>query len=56
MIRQNRVLIENHQGVLGYSREEIRIKVCFGCIIIGGTNLQIMQIFTMMLKQNHITG
>lgn len=40
---QNRVLIENHQGVLGYSQEEIRIKVCYGCVIISGTNLQLLQ-------------
>lgn len=40
---QNRVLIENHQGVLGYSMEEIQIKVCYGCVVVSGTNLQLMQ-------------
>lgn len=41
---QNRVLIENHQGVLAYSREEIGIKVSYGKIVIAGNDLKLMQI------------
>lgn len=41
---QNRVLIENHQGVLAYSPEEIGIKVSYGKIVITGNDLKLMQI------------
>ena len=41
---QNRVLIENHQGVLAYSLEEIQIKVCYGSVCITGSNLHLMQL------------
>ena len=38
---QNRVLIENHMGVCGYSCEEIRINVKRGCIFVSGQNLKL---------------
>lgn len=41
---QNRVLIENHLGVLGYSLEEIKIKVCYGSVCVTGSNLRLMQL------------
>lgn len=41
---QNRVLIENHQGVLAYSPEEIGIRVSYGKIVITGSGLKLMQI------------
>ena len=44
MLGENRVLIENHQGVVGYSTEEIKIKVSFGAWIVSGMNLKFMQI------------
>ena len=40
----NRVLIENHQGVIGYSTEEIQIKVCYGRIALTGCKLNFAQI------------
>ena len=40
---QNRVLIENHQGVLAYSNEEIAVKVSYGKILIAGSDLNLMQ-------------
>ena len=40
----NRLLVENHQGVLAYSPLEIQMKVSFGKIAVTGTNLQLMQI------------
>ena len=43
IVGQNRVLIENHQGVLGYSPDEIQIKVCYGCVYVKGSHLQLMQ-------------
>ena len=41
---QNRLLIENHQGVLGYSLEEIRVRVSYGCVCITGSDLRLMQL------------
>lgn len=41
---QNRVLIENHQGVLAYSPEEIQIKVNYGKISVSGCELLIIQL------------
>jgi len=43
LVGQGRLLIENHQGVLSYSTEEIKIKVCYGCVIITGEKLQLME-------------
>lgn len=39
-----RVLVENHQGVIGYSPEEIQIKVDFGVISVTGCQLSFVQI------------
>ena len=36
-----RVLIENHRGVIGYSREEIRIRVNYGEIAVSGSCLEL---------------
>ena len=41
---QSRVLIENHEGVLGYSLEEIRVKVSYGCICVSGNDLRLLQL------------
>lgn len=38
-----RVLIENHLGVLGYSRERILVKVKFGCIHVCGCGLELLR-------------
>ena len=40
----NRILIENHQGVLAYSLEEIQIKTSYGKIGVIGANLQLLQL------------
>lgn len=40
---QRRVLIENHQGVVGYGCNEICIKVRFGCIRVDGANLKLVK-------------
>ena len=40
----NRILIENHKGVIGYSTEEIQIKVCYGRIVLTGCKLSFSQI------------
>ncbi len=40
---QDRVLIENHQGVLAYSQEEIGIKVSYGKIVVAGSGLRLME-------------
>ena len=39
-----RVLVENHQGVIGYSPEEIQIKVTYGVLSVMGCGLSFMQI------------
>lgn len=41
MAGNQRVLIENHQGVMEYGTERISILVKFGKIIITGTKLEI---------------
>ena len=41
---QNRVLIENHLGVVAYSLEEIEVKVCYGKLAVVGQCLKFMQI------------
>ena len=44
MAGRNRVLIENHQGVLGYSLEEISVKMCYGCVCVTGCDLRLLQL------------
>lgn len=39
-----RILIENHQGVVGYSTEEIQVKVAYGVLCITGFGLKFTQI------------
>lgn len=39
-----RVLIENHSGILGYSRNSITVKVRYGCVQVCGCALEIRQI------------
>lgn len=46
---QNRVLIENHQGILAYMENEIQVKVSYGCIVINGESLQFLQMSKMQL-------
>lgn len=36
-----RLLIENHRGVIGYSREQIRVRVNYGEICVSGTGLSL---------------
>lgn len=48
-----RVLIERHQGVLRYDRQQICIKSKFGCIVVCGCNLTLME---MTQAQLVITG
>lgn len=40
---QGRLLIENHQGVLSYTTKEIRIKVSYGCVIVSGMDMQLLE-------------
>lgn len=39
-----RVLIENHLGVLSYSLVEIQVKVAYGKLSLSGSDLKIMQL------------
>ena len=39
---ERRVLIENHQGVAAYGRENILVNMKFGCLRISGCNLEII--------------
>ena len=41
VVGHRRVLIENHQGVIAYSHNEIQVKVCFGQFCIAGNNLEL---------------
>ena len=38
---ENRVLVENHQGVIQYGCNEICIKVCYGSVSISGNHLEL---------------
>ena len=40
---ENRILIENHQGVLAYSLNEIQVKVQYGKLAVSGNYLMIME-------------
>lgn len=40
---KNRVLIENHHGVLAYSLNEIQVKVTYGKLTVTGNYLMIME-------------
>lgn len=40
----NRVLIENHMGVLAYSLEEIQVKVEYGRLVVSGEKLRLLQL------------
>ena len=53
IIGDKRVLIENHCGVCGYDLQRIQVKVNYGCVIIHGRNLELMQ---MTRDQLVITG
>ena len=53
MAGQNRVLIENHLGVLAYSLEEIQIKAAYGVIVVRGEQLRLLQLSA---EQLVITG
>ncbi len=41
---QNRVLVENHNGILAYSLEEIRVKVAYGTLVVKGKKLRMLQL------------
>ncbi len=40
----HRVLIENHNGVTEYGDACIRVKVCYGCVSVSGSKLELAQI------------
>lgn len=39
----NRVLIENHFGVKEYGTQRITVKVKYGCVCVGGCNLELQR-------------
>lgn len=39
----DRVLIENHFGVMGYSAERILVKVRYGCVSVCGCRLELLR-------------
>ena len=43
LVGEHRVLIENHFGVKGYSREKIIIKVKYGTVCICGCGLELIR-------------
>lgn len=42
LLGTRRVLIENHLGVSGYSRERVIVHVKFGWICVSGSNLELL--------------
>ena len=53
ILGDNRLLIENHKGILEYTREKIRIKCGFGSVSVCGSGLEI---FRMSKEQLIIRG
>lgn len=53
LVADNRILIENHMGVIGYDSEQIRVKVKFGQLIVIGSALMLSR---MSKEQLLITG
>ena len=45
----SRVLIERHQGVLEYEPEKICVKATYGCVMIYGERLHLMQMTNSIL-------
>ena len=45
----SRVLIERHQGVLEYKPEKICVKATYGCVMIYGERLHLMQMTNSIL-------
>lgn len=43
MAGTERVLIENHLGVTGYSRERILVKMKYGCVCVCGCGLELLR-------------
>ena len=41
LLGRERVLIENHQGILEYGSEKICIKTAFGSVAVSGTDLHL---------------
>ena len=50
---RTRILVENHQGIIGYGCNEIRIKTRFGSISVCGSNLKLTRMSNVRLV---ITG
>lgn len=40
---KERVLIENHRGIIGYGCNEIRVKVRYGCVCVCGNQLKLLR-------------
>lgn len=40
---EKRVLIENHQGVKAYGRDQIIVKVKYGCVCVCGCGLELLR-------------
>ena len=38
----NRILVENHRGVVSYTQEEIRVRVSYGILAIRGEKLGLL--------------
>lgn len=53
LVGENRVLVENHQGVIQYGCEEICLKVSYGHISICGHHLELAR---MSKEQLIVTG
>ncbi|MBE6925340.1 MAG: sporulation protein [Ruminococcaceae bacterium] len=43
LVGQQRVLIENHRGVVQYGDTEICIRVSYGCVRVCGRDLRLMR-------------
>lgn len=41
----NRIILENHKGIIEYSNERICVKVSFGCVKICGQKMELARMY-----------
>ena len=46
---EGRVLVEHHRGVIAYTREEVRIRVNYGSVLVTGMELELRKMHRMQL-------
>ena len=53
LVGNQKILLENHRGIIHYDNEKIRVGIKGGELIVSGKNLQVQKI---MVEEIHIKG